>query len=181
VLKDNVIGFKKPEAVNDLLTEVIRQGSRQLLAAAVEAEVEEFLSQQNIAGERPQFVRNGHLPERVIQTGIGEVVVDVPRVRNRLYAKDGIRFGSSVIPKYIRRSGKLEAFIPLLYLKGISANDFVEALSPLVGENAKNLSPGVVSRLNCGLTVFICRRGWKTRQNVCWLLLALPSRERKNC
>jgi putative transposase len=80
VLKDNVIGFKKPAAVNDLLTEVIRQGSRQLLAAAVEAEVEEFLSQQNIAGERPQFVRNGHLPERAIQTGIGEVVVEVPRV-----------------------------------------------------------------------------------------------------
>lgn len=148
--KDNVIGFKKAEAVTDLLTEVIRQGARQLLTVAVEAEVEEFLSRHNVAGERPQFVRNGHLPERAIQTGIGDVEVEVPRIRNRSYAKDGIRFGSSVIPKYIRRSGKLETFIPLLYLKGVSANDFVEALTPLVGENAKNLSPGVVSRLKSG-------------------------------
>lgn len=147
MVKDNVIGLKKPEVIKDLLTEVIRQGARQLLAAAVEAEVEEFLLQHNVNGEKPQFVRNGHLPERCIQTGIGDVVVQVPRVRNRNYAKDGIRFGSSVIPKYLRRSGKLEAFIPLLYLKGISSNDFVEALSPLVGEQAKNLSPSVVSRL----------------------------------
>ena len=147
MLKDNVIGIKKPEVGQDLLTEVIRQGARQLLAAAVEAEVEEFLTKHNVAGVKPQFVRNGYLPERAIQTGIGDVVVEVPRVRNRSYAKDGIRFGSSVIPKYVRRSGKLEAFIPLLYLKGISANDFVEALTPLVGEHAKNLSPGVVSRL----------------------------------
>ena len=145
--KDNVIEFKKPELVNDLLTEVIRRGAKQLLAAAVEAEVEEFLAKHNIGEGKAQFVRNGYLPGRAIQTGIGDVEVEVPRIRNRSYAKDGIRFGSSVIPKYIRRSGKLEEFIPLLYLKGISANDFVEALAPLVGENAKNLSPGVVSRL----------------------------------
>ena len=112
MVKDNVIGFKKPDAADDLLTEIIRQGARQLLAAAVEAEVEEFLSKHNIAGEKPQFVRNGHLPERAIQTGIGDVIVEVPLVRNRSYAKNGLRFGSSVIPKYIRRSGKLEAFIP---------------------------------------------------------------------
>ena len=147
MLKDNVIEFKKPEVINDLLTEVIRQGAKQLLAAAVEAEVEEFLTKHNVGEGKAQFVRNGYLPGRSIQTGIGDVEVEVPRVRNRSYAKDGVRFGSSVIPKYIRRSGKLEEFIPLLYLKGISANDFVEALAPLVGENAKNLSPGVVSRL----------------------------------
>ena len=77
--KDNVVGFKKPEVEQDLLTEVIRQGARQLLAAAVEAEVEEFLSQHNVDGVKPQFVRNGYLPERAIQTGIGDVVVEVSR------------------------------------------------------------------------------------------------------
>ena len=82
-------------------------------------------------------------------------MVDVPCVQNRSYAKDGRRFGSSVIPKYIRRSGKLEAFIPLLYLKGESLNDFVEALTPLVGENAKNLSPGVVSRLKADSVIHL--------------------------
>jgi transposase-like protein len=92
-------------------------------------------------------VRNGYLPEREIQTGIGGVAVQVPRVRDRKNAADGIRFGSSVIPKYLRRSGSMNELLPLLYLKGVSANDFVEALTPLVGEEAKNLSPGVVCRL----------------------------------
>ena len=145
--KDNVIELKKPETVNDLLTEVLRSGARKLLAAAVNAEVDEFLNQHNQPGEKPRFVRNGHLPEREIQTGIGNVAVQVPRVRDRIKAADGIRFGSSVIPKYLRRSGSMNELLPLLYLKGVSANDFVEALTPLVGDEAKNLSPGVISRL----------------------------------
>ena len=149
--KDNVITFKKPETVTDLLTEVIRQGAQKLLAAAVNAEVEEFLSQhtnQRIAEGKARFVRNGHLPEREIQTGIGNVLVQVPRVRDReTFVKDGIRFGSSVIPNYLRRSGSLNELLPLLYLKGISSNDFVCALTPLVGSAAQNLSPGVISRL----------------------------------
>lgn len=145
--KDNVIEFKKPETVNDLLTEVLRSGAKKLLAAAVNAEVDEFLSQHNPADERPRFVRNGYLPEREIQTGIGGVAVQVPRVRDRKNTGDGVRFGSSVIPKYLRRSGSMNELLPLLYLKGVSANDFVEALTPLVGEEARNLSPGVVCRL----------------------------------
>lgn len=145
--KDNVIALKKPETVSDLLTEVLRSGAKKLLAAAVNAEVEEFLSQHNQTDEKPRFVRNGYLPEREIQTGIGGVGVQVPRVRDRKIAGDGIRFGSSVIPKYLRRSGSMNELLPLLYLKGVSANDFVEALTPLVGEQARNLSPGVICRL----------------------------------
>lgn len=145
--KDNVIELKKPETVNDLLTEVLRSGARKLLAAAVNAEVEEFLSQHNQSDAKARFVRNGYLPEREIQTGIGNVTVQVPRLRDRKSASDGIRFGSSVIPKYLRRSGSMNELLPLLYLKGVSTNDFVEALTPLVGEEAKNLSPGVISRL----------------------------------
>ncbi|MFZ3067085.1 MAG: IS256 family transposase [Gammaproteobacteria bacterium] len=145
--KDNVIGLKKPETINDLLTEVLRSGAKKLLAAAVNAEVEEFLNQHNPDEGIARFVRNGYLPEREIQTGIGDVTVQVPRVRDRMNVRDGIRFGSSVIPKYLRRSGSMNELLPLLYLKGISSNDFADALKPLVGDEAKNLSPGVISRL----------------------------------
>lgn len=145
--KDNVIGLKKPETVSDLLTEVLRNGAQQLLAAAIKAEVEEFLSKHNQGEGKARFVRNGYLPEREIQTGIGGVAVSVPRVRDRDSASDGIHFSSSIIPKYLRRSGSMNNLLPILYLKGISTNDFVEALTPLVGSEAKNLSPGVISRL----------------------------------
>ena len=142
--KDNVICIKKPGTNDDLLTEVLRQGARQLLSTAIEVEVKEFLEQHNPPASKARFVRNGYLPEREIQTGIGAVPVDVPRVRDR---ESKIRFSSSVIPKYMRRSVSLNEFLPLLYLKGISTNDFVDALTPLIGDNAKNLSPGVISRL----------------------------------
>ncbi len=144
---DNVITLKNPETTIDLLTEILRKGAQRLLATAVEEEVEQFLGYHNKPEEKPRFVRNGYLPEREIQTGIGAVVVEVPRVRDRAFAKDGVTFGSSIIPKYLRRSRSLEALLPLLYLKGISTNDFADALKPLLGDEAKNLSPGVISRL----------------------------------
>ena len=149
--KDNVVEFKNPgEHQHDLLTEVLRQGAQQLLIAAVNAEVEQFL-EANSSAKTPEgnsrFVRNGYLPEREIQTGIGEIPVKMPRVRDRAFVKDGVRFGSSIVPKYLRRSGDMNELLPLLYLKGLTTNDFIEALTPLVGDNAKNLSPGVISRL----------------------------------
>src|SRR5512141_2230068 len=100
--KDNVIALKKPEAIKDLLTEVIRTGARQLLAAAIEAEVEEFLAAHNSPEGKARFVRNGYLPEREIQTGIGGVSVEVPRVRDRDKSLGRILFSSSVVPKYLR-------------------------------------------------------------------------------
>jgi putative transposase len=145
--KDNVIAFKNPETTIDLLTEILRKGAQRLLAAAVEEEVDRFLADHNKPEEKPRFVRNGYLPEREIQTGIGAVPVEVPRVRDRAFSKDGITFGSSIIPKYLRRSRSMEELLPLLYLKGISTNDFADALKPLLGDEAKNLSPGVISRL----------------------------------
>jgi len=145
--KDNVILLKKPGENTDLLTEVLRDGARQLLALAVEAQVDEFLNQHNASHDKSCFVRNGHLPERVIQTGIGDVAVEVPRVRDRSNGDDGLKFMSTIVPKYLRRTKGMNDFLPLLYLKGISTNDFVETLSPLVGAEAKNLSPGVISRL----------------------------------
>ncbi len=83
--QDNVIALKTLEPIQDLLTETLRQGAKKLLALAVEAEVEDFFikNQKPLEDGRHQFVRNGYLPERGIQTGIGEVRVSVPRVRDR--------------------------------------------------------------------------------------------------
>jgi transposase-like protein len=147
--EDNVIEMKIPEEAKDLLTEVIRNGAKQLLAAAVEAEVEEFLTnhQKILEDGRREYVRNGFLPERGIQTGIGEIKVTVPRIRDRATIKNEIQFRSSIIPSYLRRSVKMQEFLPLLYLKGISTGDFKEALVPLMGDTARNLSAGVISRL----------------------------------
>jgi len=145
--KGTVVEIRKPEAVRDLLTETIRDGAKQLLAAAVKAEVEEFLAKNNPVDDKARFVRNGYLPEREIQTGIGNVAVQMPRVRDRSDNADEVLFRSAIVPAYLRRSGSLNEFLPLLYLKGISTNDFSEALVPLVGTEARNLSPGVISRL----------------------------------
>jgi len=77
--KDNVIELKNPEINKDLLTEVLKAGAQKLLAVAVEAEVKEFLDRHNLNEGKNRFVRNGYLPEREVQTGIGAVTVEVPR------------------------------------------------------------------------------------------------------
>jgi transposase-like protein len=170
-MKDNIIDIKKPAAIKDLLTEVMRNGARELLAVAIEAEVKEFLQAQNNQEIKTRFVRNGYLPEREIQTGIGAVTVEVPRIRDRQNGVDGILFRSSVVPKYLRRSTSMNEFLPLLYLKGISTNDFVDALTPLFGENAKNLSPGVISRLKAEWEneyQVWCKRDLSVKEYVYW-------------
>jgi putative transposase len=91
-----------------------------------------------------RLVRNGYLPERTVQTGVGDLPVKVPRVRDK---NSELNFTSSIIPPYMKRSASIEKLLPLLYLKGISTGDFQEVLTPIFGEQAKNLSPGVISRL----------------------------------
>ena len=147
---DNVFEFKNPgvsNVVRDALTEVLREGARALLVQAVEAEVAEFLGQyrgeQDRKG-RARMVRNGYLPERTIQTGIGDVLVKAPRVRDRA---GQVRFSSSILPAYLRRTKTIEELLPWLYLKGISTGGFSEALAALLGRDAPGLSPGTISRL----------------------------------
>jgi transposase-like protein len=118
------------------------------LAQAIEAEVAMLLAQyadQRDAQGRHILVRNGFLPEREVQTGIGAVRVKVPRVRDR--SGTGIHFHSLLLPPYNRRSKSLEALLPWLYLKGVSTGDFSEALQALLGPEAPGLSPATISRL----------------------------------
>jgi putative transposase len=151
--KDNVIDFKKPETfLADPITEVLRTGARKLLTEALEAEIEGFLAQYRDLRDdqdRQRVVRNGYLPERQIQTGIGPVPVKVPRARDRQPDDESgpIRFKSSLLPPYLRKTRSMEELIPWLYLKGVSTSDFTEALAALVGKDAPGLSASTISRL----------------------------------
>lgn len=148
--KSTVFEMKNLEKDGDNLTEIARIGARKMLRLALEAEIELFLEtheHHKLSDGKDRFVRNGYLPERGVQTGIGDLKVSVPRVRDRGTIKDDIQFYSSIVPKYLRRSAKMQEFLPLLYLKGISAGEMKEALVPLMGDTARNLSPNVICRL----------------------------------
>lgn len=131
----------------DPLTDLLRDGARMLIAQAVEAELQAFMAQHNSLLEdgRRAVVRNGYLPSRTIQTGIGDVEVKVPKVRDR--GDHGIKFNSSLLPPYLKRASSIEELLPWLYLRGISTGDYQDALAALLGEQAKGLSANTISRL----------------------------------
>ena len=141
--------LSQPEPqVGDALHELIRNGARELIARAVEAELAEFMARYDdavLSDGRRAVVRNGHLPARTIQTGVGDVEVKVPRVRDRSDA--GIRFHSKLLPPYLKRARSVEELLPWLYLKGVSTGDFQEALSALLGDDTLGLSANTISRL----------------------------------
>ena len=122
-----VVGLPRPRGTieDDPLLAVLREGARRMLAPAIEAEVAAFLAThaELVDGHgRRRLVRNGHAPERRLQTGIGPVEVRRPRVRDR---GDGagppIRFTSAILPAYLRRARNVEELLPWLYLRGVNA------------------------------------------------------------
>ncbi len=149
----NVIDLNVPaESTQDALTELIREGAKKIIMEAVETEIECFMDRfrsMRMENGSQRVVRNGYLPERKITTGVGEVAVKVPRARDKMgkAADKEIQFQSSLIPKYLRKTGSLENLIPWLYLKGISAGDMAEALESLTGKEASGFSQPVVSKL----------------------------------
>ena len=147
-MNDNKVNSSDSEVLHDPLSELLRTGARELIAQAVEAELEGLLNQHRevvLCDGRSAVVRNGYLPERTVQTGIGDVSVKVPKVRDRSGA--GVKFNSSLLPPYLKRTKSVEELIPWLYLKGVSTGDFSEALSALLGENATGLCANTVCRL----------------------------------
>ena len=145
----NVVAFRNPaDFQEDPLTEILRSGARRLLAEAVEAEVGAFVeAHRSLVDEagRRRVVRNGYLPERGIQTGIGTVRVRQPRVRDR--GDGSIRFTPNILPRYLRRTRSVEQLLPWLYLKGVSSGDFSEALAALLGPDAPGLTASTIGRL----------------------------------
>ena len=147
-----VVAFRQVDSVDDPLTELARDGARRMLAEALKAEADAFVAQfadLELPDGRQRVVRHGHGPTRTIQTGVGAIEVQRAKVRDRADVPGGkkIRFTSVILPRWARRSKSLDALLPVLYLRGISTGDFQEALAALLGKDAPNLSPSVITRL----------------------------------
>jgi len=121
---------------------ILKQGAQKLLQQAIETEVAEYLEQHQARGvdNRRVVKRNGYLPERSLQTGVGPIPIKQPRIR-------GEEYSSAILPKYARRAPSIEALIPALYLKGISTGNMQEALTAILGKNALGLSATNIVRL----------------------------------
>ena len=136
--KNIVIEREDREAIADPVTDLLRAGAQELIQRAVEAELSELLSQHNdrrTEKGNAGVVRNGYLPERELQTGLGPVTVQIPKVRAK--TGEAVTFRSALVPPYIRKTKSLEAAVPWLYLKGVSSGEMGEALKVLVGPQAQ--------------------------------------------
>ena len=131
-----VIAFRQPEAIDDPLTEVAREGARRMLAQVLISEADSFVAlwrDLKLPDGRDRIVRHGHGPHRAIQTGVGPVEVRRAKVRDRgdVGAEEKIRFTSSILPKWARRTKSLDALLPVLYLRAALTLDDSNALSSL--------------------------------------------------
>ena len=146
---EKLVEFPRQSA-RDILTDVLRDGAQQMLATAIEAEVDHYLAGRATTVDavgRRYVVRNGHLPQRAIQTPLGDLQVQQPRVRDRRPADEQETFRSAILPPYLRKTRSLEALYPWLYLKGISTGDFGDALQALLRSDARGLSATTITRL----------------------------------
>jgi transposase-like protein len=137
---------------SSLIDEIVREGARRMLAAALEAEVNSYIAeladQQDESGRR-LVVRNGYHQPRKVTTAAGTVEVKAPRVNDKRIDEatgERKRFSSAILPPWCRKSPKISEVLPLLYLHGLSSGDFVPALEQFLG-SAAGLSPATVTRL----------------------------------
>jgi transposase-like protein len=132
------------------MTQILREGARKMLATAIEAEVTSYVEERSHLTDHEGHrlvVRNGHLPERSLQTPVGQIIVKQPRVRDRRSPQECEQFASSILPKYLRKTKSIEELLPWLYLKGVSTGGFSEALAALLGPEAPGLSASTITRL----------------------------------
>lgn len=147
----NSNAFQLHLATVPLIDDILRDGARRALQCAIEREVEEYLQRNRHHLDeqgRRLVVRNGHHPDRKIQSGNGPIEVRQPRVNDKRIDDQGnrIRFTSKILPPYLRKTKAIEELVPWLYLKGISTSDFPEALACL-GHDGSGLSPTTVVRM----------------------------------
>ena len=138
-------------AIVPAIDDILRDGARRALQAAIEREVEEYIERNKACVDDQGHllvVRNGHHPARQILSGNGPIQVQQPRVNDKRLDADGnrIRFTSKILPPYLRKTKVVEELVPWLYLKGISTGDFPEALACL-GHDGSGLSPTTIVRL----------------------------------
>jgi transposase-like protein len=135
-----------------LIDELVREGARRMLAEALQAEVEDYITRH--VGERDEHgrrlvVRNGTHQPREVLTSAGAVEVVAPRVNDRRTDPDTgerCRFSSAILPPWCRKTPKITEVLPLLYLHGLSSGDFVPALGQFLGSTA-GLSAPVITKL----------------------------------
>jgi transposase-like protein len=146
---DEPIDEKKQEEENpkSILEQIIQEGARRLLQAAIENEVAEYVGRftelKNEKGHR-MVVKNGTSPERMLVTGVGPLKVRQPRIHDK---REGESFTSSILPRYMRRVPTIDKLLPVLYLKGISTGDMASALESILGPNTSGLSANTIVRL----------------------------------
>ena len=139
------------ESAGSLLDEIVRDGARQMLAAALQAEVAAYVAahadQLDADGHR-LVVRNGHHEPREVTTAAGAVPVRAPRVNDKRTDETGqrLRFSSAILPAWSRKSPRVAEVLPLLYLHGLSSSDFGPALTQFLGSDA-GLSASTITRL----------------------------------
>ena len=141
---------QSPSEAGDVLTDILREGARKLLAQAIEAEVQDWIdSHARLVDEggRRLVVRNGYSPKREIVTSLGPIAVQQPRVRDKRQADEREKFSSKLLPAYLRKTSTVEEFLPWLYLKGVSTGGFQEALQSLLGADCPGLSASTITRL----------------------------------
>lgn len=145
-----VIELAEKSLLKKPIEEIVRNGAQRILQHALEIEIENFIQRYTnitIDDGMRRIVRNGYHKERTIQTKADNVLLKVPRVRDREENPNRrVYYQSKLIPPYLRRTKDLNEFIPYLYLKGISTNDFSGVLTELLGEEA-SISPSTVVKL----------------------------------
>jgi putative transposase len=151
VVSSGVLKFGAIEDARSVLDRIVRDGARKMLQAALEDEVSLFLeahsSKVDESGRR-NVVRNGYMPPREVITGAGSLELQQPRVRDKSSDPDSrVKFSSSILPPYLRRSKAIDELVPWLYLKGVSTGDFSDALQSITGGPVAGLSANTIVRL----------------------------------
>ncbi len=157
----NIVEFAGREVSLDPLTELLRTGAQALIQAAVQTELAELMDRfahLKTPDGRAGVVRNGSHPAREIQTGVGPVTVEIPKIRSK--TGKPVSFRSALVPPYVRKTKTLQAAIPWLYLKGISTGEMGTALKGLLGANATGFSAKTVARLKAEWAAEY--RAWRT-------------------
>ncbi|MEU2133964.1 IS256 family transposase [Streptomyces sp. NPDC018352] len=148
----SVVNADGSTETGSLIDDIVREGARRMLAAALEAEVNAYIAEladQRDESGRRLVVRNGYHQPRKVTTAAGTVEVKAPRVNDKRVDEatgERQRFSSAILPPWCRKSPKISEVLPLLYLHGLSSGDFVPALEQFLGSSA-GLSPATLTRL----------------------------------
>ncbi|MFB6508061.1 IS256 family transposase [Streptomyces sp. NPDC002466] len=148
----SVVNADGTTETGSLIDDIVREGARRMLAAALEAEVNSYiaeLTEQRDENGRRLVVRNGYHQPRKVTTAAGVIEVKAPRINDKRINEatgERKRFSSAILPPWCRKSPKISEVLPLLYLHGLSSGDFVPALEQFLGSSA-GLSPATVTRL----------------------------------